>query len=117
MKRSKKDEGIDYLDVLDKLEELRQICLYTPRGRVKKNPNVREANRALASAIGALNGLRRRGGENAAGAGLTHMDRIKIDKMPLDDLKERVLERTIALENSEEDSADGSPKNEFGRRG
>lgn len=92
MKRSRNDV-IDYRDVLGKLEELRQICLYTPRGRVRKNPNVREANRALASAIGALNGMRRRDGENAAGAGLSHGDRVQIDKMPLGDLKGHALER------------------------
>ena len=87
---------ITYPDVLKKLEELRRICLYSPTGQVKKTPDLREANRALASTIGALKAM----GKHAQNT--THQD--SQTTRDADELKKKFLERARKLKAAETES-------------
>ncbi|MFQ5673798.1 MAG: hypothetical protein ACE5G9_11940 [Nitrospinales bacterium] len=79
---------IDYPDVLNELEKLRRICLYSPTGQVKKTPDLREANRALASMVGALKAMEKRARETTENPGHS-TDR------QADELKRKFLQQAI----------------------
>lgn len=107
MKKSKSEDN-DYLDVLKKLEELRRICLYTKGGRVRKNPNLGEANRALAHAVSALNGMRKHRKEKIIPPGpFPYWDRQETNQMPIEELKKKIFKklRQARKADGEEDGA------------
>ena len=85
---------VTYPDVLKKLEEMRRLCLYSPTGQVKKTPDLREANRALASMIGALKAMDKHASDTTG-------QQDSQTTRQADELKRKFLERTRKLKEAE----------------